>query len=56
MHNMGLNWPVFISYVISIMDECFFFSVFEWNTFYHLLFQVFIKYIALDYLFILPFF
>ncbi len=24
MHNMGLKWPIFISYVISVMAECFF--------------------------------
>ncbi len=24
MHNMGLKWPIFISYVISVMEECFF--------------------------------
>ncbi len=32
MHNMGLKWPVFISYVISYFDGHFFCFIF-WNQF-----------------------
>ncbi len=40
MHNMGLKWPVFISYVISVMDECFFAESLKEMFFYHLLVQI----------------
>ncbi len=59
MHNMSLKWPVFISYVISVMDECFFAESLKRNAFYHLFLQVFIKYLVFDFhksLFIFPFF
>ncbi len=57
MHNMGLKWPVFISYD---MDECFFAESLKEMFFYHFLFQIVFKYVVFDHksfrLFFLPYF
>ncbi len=44
MHNMGLKRPVFISYVISVMDECFFAESLKYMFFYNVLFHIVFKY------------
>ncbi len=49
MHYKGLKWPVFIPYVILVMDECFFAKSLKLMFLYYLLFKIVFKYVVFDF-------